>query len=378
MAELIASGGARPLLIDASCLREPEIEADVGREEVARAAGLEGASALDGLGRAERVTAMGRGVAAVLAGLPQLAGVLFLGGNQGAAIAALAAGSLPGGIAAVLATTIPPAARPPELARCHVVQLAADLVGPPNPVTAPALREAVMALGLEPSSLPPPAIGPRGLAGISTLGNTEPAALAVAAQLEEAGFTPVVFHASGPGGAKLEELAAAGEIRHVVEIAPHELVGEALGDDLYRSPRPRLWPHAGVSRIFLPGSLDYYCLGSESSIPPRLLDRPRMMHNPLNANVMTSLEERLRLAMVAGDRLRQACAAAVLPMRGWSQSGAEGMPLFEADSIAAFAEELERHLPVERVDADINSARVTGVIQRLAGELWTQRSASTV
>jgi len=378
LAALVASAGGRPLLVDASCLREPDLEVDIGRDEVARAAGLQGAADLVQFDRGERVAAMGRGVAAVVAGLPRLGGALFLGGNQGAAIAAMAAGALPAALPAVLVTTIPPAARSPELARFHVVQLTADLVGPPNPITAPTLHEAVSALGLHPANMPLPALGRRGLAGISSLGNTEPAALAVAALLEEAGFTPVVFHASGPGGERLEQLAATGQLSHIVEVAPHELVAEVLGEDLYRCRQPRLWPHPGVSRIFLPGSLDYYCLGPEKSIPAQLLDRPRVMHNPLNANVMTSSEERVRLAMVAGERLGRADAAAVVPMHGWSQAGAEGMPLFDLASVREFAEELGRRLPTRRLEAHINAPAVTQAVGELIGALWTQRSASIV
>jgi hypothetical protein len=65
-------------------------------------------------------------------------------------------------------------------------------------------------------------------------------------------------------------------------------------------------------------------------------------------------------------------------MRGWSQSGAEGMPLHDAAAIAAFADELERHLPVRRLDAVINSEAVADELDGLMREGWTPRSLSTV
>lgn len=371
----MAASGARPLLVDVSCLGKAEIEAEVGPADVLAAVGLRSTAELEGLPRGERVRLMGVGAGRLLANLPGLDAALFLGGNQGAAIAALAGQELGGRLNLVLATTVPPAARGPGLTAFRVLQLTADLVGPLNPVNAPELRGAISALGLRPPPLPPPAVGRRGLAAVSTLGNTEPLALAVVEGLRRQDFTPVVFHASGPGGTRLESLVREGHVDHVVEVAPHELVGEVLGHDLYRASLPRLAHRPGARRVFLPGSLDYYCLGSAGDIPPDLRRRPRVMHNPLNANVLTSAPERVKLARSAGARLG-AAGAALVPMRGWSQSGAQGMPLYDPAGISAFADELARHLPVRRLDAPINSARVGQAVLEAAAELWAEAPSS--
>lgn len=61
---------------------------------------------------------------------------------------------------------------------------------------------------------------------------------------------------------------------------------------------------------------------------------------------------------------------------GWSEAGAEGAPLYDAGSIAAFAAELEAHLPVRRVDDAIDGPAAASAVVGVMEEPWSQRSPS--
>src|SRR3954449_6468239 len=67
LADRVREAGADVLLVDAGVMGEPQIEADVIREEVARAAGADHGELVRAGDRGAAVDAMGRGAAAVLA-----------------------------------------------------------------------------------------------------------------------------------------------------------------------------------------------------------------------------------------------------------------------------------------------------------------------
>src|SRR3972149_3080525 len=97
------------------------------------------------------VAAMGRGAAAVLGRRLRgegLDGVLALGGNQGAAIAAIAMRDLPLGLPKAIVTTMASGDVRPYVGCKDILTLftVADLVGGPNRVTAPVLRNAALAV----------------------------------------------------------------------------------------------------------------------------------------------------------------------------------------------------------------------------------------
>jgi len=101
--------------------------------------------------RDQMVAAMGRGAAAVLGRRLQageLHGVLALGGNQGAAMAAIAMRDLPFGLPKAIITTMASGNVRPYVGCKDILTLftVADLVGGPNRVTAPVLRNAALAV----------------------------------------------------------------------------------------------------------------------------------------------------------------------------------------------------------------------------------------
>jgi uncharacterized protein (UPF0261 family) len=370
VAEALREAGTVPWLVDVGMGRAAG-EYDVPNEAVARAAGTDLAAVRALPSRDQMVAAMGRGAAAVLAQRLRaggLHGVLALGGNQGAAIAAIALGDLPFGLPKAIVTTMASGNVRPYVGCKDTFTLfsVADLAGGPNRVTAPVLRNAAlavagMALGAQAAA---PAVGGRRSAvGITALGNTHPAVARAMERLAAAGYEPIAFHASGACGSAMEELAEAGEFAAVLDLTPHELSEEVMGDGAYTPVRPGRMTAAGrrgIPQVVSTGGMEYLCFGPPDTVPAKYRGRPCAMHNPVNPNIRLTAEELARVGRVMAERLSAARgpAAVLVPLRGWSAYGGPGGPLHdpEADAalVRALAERLDPRIPVRRLDLHIN------------------------
>lgn len=370
VAEALRGAGTVPWLVDVGIGR-PAGEYDVPNEAVARAGGTELAAVRALPSRDQMVAAMGRGAAAVLAQRLRaggLHGVLGLGGNQGAAIAALALRDLPLGLPKAIVTTMASGNVRPYVGCKDIFTLfsVADMAGGPNRVTAPVLRNAALAVaGMARGAQAAAASvgGRRSAVGITALGNTQPAVARAMERLAAAGYEPIAFHASGACGSAMEELAEAGEFAAVLDLTPHELSEEVMGDGAYTPVRPGRMTAAGrrgIPQVVSTGGMEYLCFGPPDTVPAKYRGRPCAMHNPVNPNIRLTAEELARVGCVMAERLSAARgpAAVLVPLRGWSAYGGPGGPLHdpEADAalVRALAERLDPRIPVRRLDLHIN------------------------
>ena len=96
--ECIESRGHRTLLIDVGVLGSPQVEPDIFREEVARAAGADLTDLVEKKDRGEGVAAMSRGAAVLVPKLyaeKKFDGIMALGGGGGTSVACAAMKTLP-------------------------------------------------------------------------------------------------------------------------------------------------------------------------------------------------------------------------------------------------------------------------------------------
>jgi uncharacterized protein (UPF0261 family) len=362
--ETLERRGLNALLVDLGLMERPEKEADVPRNEVALAARSSVARLRAG-SRDVAMEGMARGGQKIVGRLyreGKLHGIIGVGGNQGTAMACQVMQSLPIGVPKVMVSTVASGDMRPYIGAKDITVLfaVADLIGGPNPVSRSILSQAASAVAgmvlwgedvfIEPG---PP------LVAITALGNTHPAVNRCLKLVTSEGWRAVTFHASGASGTAMEELIEAGKIDAVLDITPHELVGDVLGFDIYKPVRPGRLTAAGrrgIAQVVSAGGVDYYCLGPKATIPQELLDRPMTMHNPLNANVALTVEELGRLGKVMAERLNASTGpvAFVLPLRGWSHYGREGGPLWNPSGRKAFEESLKSNLQdnVELLELD--------------------------
>ena len=392
LVQALARQGMKTKVLDLGVVGPPQTVPDISSEAVAEAA-LTSVNELRLAPRDVAMNRMGEGAGVMLKQLRDkgsLIGAVGIGGNQGTAMACTAMQNLPLGLPKLMVSTVTSGDIRPFIGAKDITMFfaVADLLGGPNPVTKHVLSQAAGAIaGMVRWGEPLELRGEPTAVAITALGNTHDAVSRCLERLKGAGYRTIPFHASGACGSAMEELIELGHFAAVLDITPHELVGDVLGYDIYRPVRPgRLSAaaRAGIPQVVCPGGLDYYCFGPQESIPSHLQDRTAYMHNRLNANVMLSEEEFARLASELAARLNQSTGPVtfVLPGRGWSKYGRVDGPLWNRAGHAAFAAELKRRLlskvKLLELDTHINDPLVADTcveeIKAMLGH--TQKNAS--
>jgi uncharacterized protein (UPF0261 family) len=360
--------GRSALVVDVGLFEPLGIGPDISRHEVA-AAGAADVSTLIQRPRDEVMAAMGRGAGEVLRQLHaegRLEGVLGLGGNQGTAVICAGMRQLPLGFPKLVVSTVASGNTRPYIGWSDIAMLfsVGDLLGGPNPVIEPVLRNAAAAMaGMTAGPAASIPSGGAPLVAITALGNTHPAVTRAMELLRAAGLQVAAFHASGACGSAMERLIGAGGVAAVLELTPHEFTEEVIGAGWYQpveAGRLTAAGKMGIPQVVAPGGMEYVCFGPRESVPPRFRRRATYFHNSVNANVRTSRREMAAVGRALAERLNQAKGpvAVVLPEQGWSIYGAPGGPLHDAAANAAFVRRLtqglRRDIPVHRLPLHIN------------------------
>jgi uncharacterized protein (UPF0261 family) len=194
------------------------------------------------------------------------------------------------------------------------------------------------------------------LIGVSSFGNTQPAVDRITERLEAKGFEVIHFHASGPGGRALEQLARSGELAGVIDLTTSELTDHLTGG-VYSAGESRLTAAGamGLPQVVVPGCLDFtnWWVGQ---VPDRYRDREFFQYNVEILLMRTNAEEFAALGTLIGERLRAAKGPVrvLIPIRGMSQmvgrktfdsAGNERGTWAQPDTDRVFVDMLERYLP---------------------------------
>jgi uncharacterized protein (UPF0261 family) len=372
----LAALGARPVVVDSGILGEPGCAADVTREEVARAAGHELGAVRAAGSRGAAVTLMLEGVRAVVLRLyteGRIAGVLCLGGAEGALLGAAAMHALPVGVPKLIVSPSASGRRPfgPFVGEGDVTVMHSviDILGVneisraifDNAAAAVAgmARDAGNAVGR---------LGERAV-GLTMLGQTTPGVMRVREALVRAGHEPVIFHANGVGGPAMEHLIAAGALGGVIDYTLSELANSLLDGIHATGPeRLRVAGRHGIPQVVVPGCVDFFNQGPRDSLPERYRDRKTYFHNPVATLVRLDGDEEAALGRLVAERLNEATGPVVVvaPTRGFSLADAEGGDLWDPDADRAFLDALRAGLrpgiPFEEVDAHVDDTAFADVV----------------
>jgi uncharacterized protein (UPF0261 family) len=370
--------GADVLLVDTGVLGEPLVEADVSREEVARAAGEDHAELARGGDRGAAVDAMGRGAAAVLERLHaegRLHGVASVGGSGNSSIAAHAMRGLPIGVPKLIVSTLASGDTRPYVGAVDITMMysVVDIAGI-NRISARILSNAAGAIaGMAGVSAPEPD-GGRRLVGATMFGVTTACVSRARERLEELGYEVLVFHATGTGGQSLEALVSGGFLAGVLDVTTTELADELVGGVLSAGPdRLRAAGRAALPQVVSLGALDMVNFGPQETVPERFRDRNLYVHNPTVTLMRTTADECAELGRRVAAALNDAAGPTVLfvPLRGVSAIDVEGQPFRDAEANEALFAALREHVDPGRVelrevDTDINDpAFATAMAERL-------------
>ena len=311
------------MLVDAGVLGEPQIEPDVGREEVARAGGADHAELVRAADRGAAVDAMGRGAAAVLARLHaegRLDGAAAVGGSGNSSIAAQAMRDLPVGVPKLIVSTVASGDTRPYVGAVDVTMMysVVDISGI-NQISSQILTNAAGAIAGMATAAAPEGTGERPLVGATMFGVTTPCVTAARERLEELGYEVLVFHATGTGGQSFEALATGGFLVGALDATTTELADDLVGGVLSAGPdRLEAVGRAGLPQVVSLGALDMVNFGPRDTVPPQFEGRNLYVHNPTITLMRTTPEEMAELGrrIAAQAQRRRRADGALRPAEG--------------------------------------------------------------
>ena len=384
--ERLGALGIGAVVIDSGVLGEATCDCDVTRAEVARAGGHELATVRGAGSRGAAVGLMREGVRAVVTRLyaeGRIAGVLCLGGAEGALLGAAAMHALPVGVPKLIVSPAASGRRAfgPLVGEGDVIAMhsVVDILG--LHVIARAILDnaaAAMAGMVRDAGRPVGAIGDR-CVGITMLGQTTPGVMRVREALLRAGHEPVVFHANGVGGPAMEHLVEAGALGGVIDYTLSELANSLMDGIHATGPdRLRVAGRRGLPQVVVPGCVDFFNQGPPDTLPEAYRARKTYFHNPVATLVRLDRDEEAALGRLVAERLNEARGPVrvVAPTLGFSLADAEGGDLWDPEADGAFLDALSSALrpgiEVEAVEAHVDDPAFADLVAErylsMAGE----------
>jgi len=370
VAERIASHGHRALLVDVGGQSEPQCQADITREQVAAAAGLDLAALRGRADRGAMVEAMATAATVMLGRLTaegRIHGVISLGGTGGTAIGTAAMRALPLGFPKVMVSTVAAGNVAPYLG-------ARDIAMFPSIVDVAGLNRfscgvftraaaAVCAMAEANDSLCAEGSATKPLIVASMFGNTTQCVEHARNRLEAAGYEVLVFHATGAGGRTMESLIESGLITGVLDITTTEWADELVGGVLNAGPtRLEAAARRGVPAIITPGCLDMVNFGPPANVPAKFTGRNFYPHNPQVTLMRTTPEECAQLGRILAEKANLSIGpvTVLIPRRAISVISAADKPFHDPAADAALFGALKENLRADisclELDCEINDA----------------------
>jgi uncharacterized protein (UPF0261 family) len=381
----LRDAGVDVLVADVGTLDPPRFEADISREEVASATGADLSSLAEARDCGAAVTAMADAAAVLAKRLHdegRIDGVLAAGGSGNTSIASRAMQALPVGVPKLLVSTMAAGDTRDYVGARDVTMMAsvADVAGI-NEVSARVLANAAAAMA---GMVQAPAVElaeERPLVGATMFGVTTPCVTAAREELEQLGYEPVVFHATGVGGRAMEGLMESGFLEGVLDVTTTELCDDLVGGVLSAGPdRLEMAGRLGIPQVVSVGALDMVNFGPRDTVPAQFEERNLYVHNPVVTLMRTTKEENAELGRRIARKLSAARGptALFLPLGGVSMIDAEGQPFHDPEADAALFEELRKvgdNVELVEMDEHVNDPAFAKAMVAKLDEYMKERSA---
>ena len=383
--ELIEAQGHQALVIDASVIGEPAARADISREEVANLGGKPMSELRRNPTREEAAPVMASGATKIVSRLVaegKAHAILSLGGTQGTTLATRVMRALPYGFPKVMVSTMASGNVAPWVDTRDITMMfsVTDIMGL-NPFMRKILANAAAAacsmaqvdLALDADMKP--------LVAVTTVGITTTGAMKAVEVLEKAGYETVVFHAVGTGGRAMEDMMQEGLIGAVLDFSLIEVSNEMHAALLAGGPERLTWAgKLGLPQVICPGAVDVLVFNEPHTVPEKYAGRTRVPHSPQITDVRLNTEEMAAVGREVASRLQHTRREAVMmiPTAGYESYGVSGGPFHDLEADAAFAREVQAHLPssfrvIERATHINDPAFATEAAEILIGLLDEKR-----
>ena len=362
--DIIEAQGIPTLVINAGVLGEPHFPPDIANTDVAEAGGTPLADLIKANDRGQAVDVMMRGAAKIVAELEkqdQVAGIISLGGTAGTTIGSYAMRALPVGVPKLMVSTVASGDTRPYVGNKDIAMMYSivDISGI-NSISNKILANAAFAIAGMAKGVTPALAEEKPLLGATMFGVTTPCVTAAREYLESKGYEVLVFHATGTGGASMEDLVTAGFIKGVLDITTTEWCDELVGGVFNAGPhRLEAAGKMGIPQVVSTGALDMVNFGAMDTVPAQFKDRNLYKHNASVTLMRTTVDENRQLGEIIAGKLNmaQGPTALFLPLKGVSLIDAEGQPFYGPDEDQALFEALRKNIDrnkVELIEMDNN------------------------
>lgn len=359
--------GVDVVVIDSGIMGQPQAVADITRESLATYCGKTLREIQNSGSRGNAVELMQEALGNAVRSLydqKKIDGLLCFGGAEGALLGSAAARSLPIGVPKVLVTPVASGRREfgPYVGETDtlIMHSVIDILGL-NSVSRSVFDNAVAAVAgmVKFAGKPPQSDKP--CVGITMLGQTTPAVMVIARDLEDAGFEPIIFHANGVGGPAMDSLVRDGRLSGVIEFTISELANTPFaGIHATDDSRMRAAVDKGVPLIVVPGAADFFNQGPVEELAVEYQSRPHYRHNPVATLVRINARESEKLGGLLAERISggNGPIKVIAPEGGFSLIGVPGGAIHDTKADKALIDAVEKSLPkgiaLERVTAEIN------------------------
>ena len=370
--------GSKAVLIDMGVMGTPAVEADIPRDEVAKAGGSTLAKLKKLASREATQPVMAAGATKLLLArleLKKLDGVIGLGGLQGTATSTAVMRELPYGLPKVMVSTVASGDVSSYVGVSDITMMfsVGDILGL-NPFMRKVLASAAgaahgmakvraeLAASDAKKNRKHGAVGDKPLIGMSNLGVLTRGAIRAQERFAEKGYETIVFHAVGTGGRAMERMMRQGIIGAVFDYAMGE-IADAVFKGLRAGDAER-WSVAGelgLPQVLCPGGAEHLgiLVSTPNTLPDRWKDHRHVWHNPVVLAPRLKPDELKLVAQEAGKRLQTTKGRAVLmiPKLGTGSYAKPGGPLNDPEGDAIFFDELKRCMPptIEIVERDLDA-----------------------
>ncbi|KAF8578881.1 hypothetical protein K439DRAFT_1360978 [Ramaria rubella] len=195
---------------------------------------------------------------------------------------------------------------------------------------------------------------------VTMFGVTTPCVEMASKLLEELGYTPVIFHATGTGGLAMERLISEGKFVGVLDLTTTELADELVGGVLSAGPnRLEAAARAGIPQVVSVGAMDMVNFGPKATVPEKFkFNRVLHEHNSSVTLMRTTKSEAAELGKTLANKVNIAPQSThvLLPLRGISLIDVKDAPFYDPDADKALFVEVRRNAQcsVSEYDVDIN------------------------
>lgn len=311
--------------------------------------------------RGQAVAAMATAFARYLPTLPDVAGVIGIGGGGGTAIITAGMRALPYGLPKIMVSTMASGDTAPYVGISDLIMMPAitDLAGL-NSVNRVVLHNAAQAM-LGMVGHPAPIGTTKPALGLTMFGVTTHCVTAIVAALPH--YDCLVFHATGTGGQTMEKLADTGLLTGFIDITTTEVADYLCGGVLPCKPdRFGAVARSGLPWVGSVGALDMVNFGAPETVPAQLRNRLLYYHNPQVTLMRTTAADCHDIGVWIAQRLNlcQGPVRLMLPEGGISALDAAGAAFHDPAARAALFDALEAtlvqtpHRQINRLPYHIN------------------------